>query len=92
MSLRKSSAAVMTARAAQLCGLDTSLTKSEQRDILSQFGDYTRSSEWAREGLAFCYKSGVLDDADTLIRPSDEVKRIEVAKMVYNMLKRAELL
>lgn len=90
--ITREAAAVMTARAAQLCGLDTSLTKSEQRDILSQFGDYTRSSEWAREGLAFCYKSGVLDDADTLIRPSDEVKRIEVAKMVYNMLKRAELL
>ena len=91
-TITRQEAAVMVARAAKLCGIDTSLTNAQIRDILVKFGDYTKSADWARESLAFCYKENILSQDDSNIRPLDAIKRCEVAEMLYRMLKSAELL
>ena len=91
-TLTRQEAAVMIARAARLVGLDTSLTDIETLNILAMFGDYRQSASWAWDALAFCYREGILSDAEFYIRPSDAIRRGEIAQMVYRLLERANLL
>lgn len=73
--ITREEAAVMVARAAALCGMDTEVDPGELRDILAQFGDYIKTSEWSRAALTFCYKEGVLDETDLNIRAKAPIKR-----------------
>ena len=91
-TITRQEAAVMVARAARLCGLDTELDADAVRDVLSQFTDYTTSADWARQGLAFCFRQGVLDDSALTIRPTAHILRCEIAQMLYNLLDSAQLL
>lgn len=91
-AITREQAAAMTARAAKLCGMETSYDTASVRDILAQFGDYVASSVWARESLAFCYDKGVLDNTDLNIRSQQAILRCEVAQMLYNLLGSANLL
>ncbi len=92
-SITRQEAAVMVARAAVLCGLDTELDDLTVRDILAgQFIDYVTAAAWARPALAFCCREGILDTADMELRPAEPVSRAEVAGMLHALLVRAELL
>lgn len=91
-TITKQEAAVMVARAAKLCGMDTELDTATVRDVLAQFTDYVTTPEWAREGLAFCYQEGILDDSAMEIQGKTEILRCEIAQMLYNLLSSAKLL
>lgn len=91
-TITRQEAAVMAARAAALCGIDTSVTTSEMRDTLAQFDDYVRVGPWAMKSLAFCYSSGILSESALEIRPAAAVTRGEVAQMLFNLLENANLL
>lgn len=90
--ITKEAAAVMVARAAKLCGMETGLDTLTIRDLLAPFGDYLQSSQWAREALAFCYQENILDAAELEIRPQDAIKRAEIAQMLFQLLGSANLL
>lgn len=90
--ITREEAAVMVARAAALCGMDIGVEQGEIRDILAQFGDYVKTSEWARASLAFCYKEDILNQDDLNIRPKMPINRAQIAQMIFNMLGRANLL
>lgn len=85
-TITKEEAAVMTARAAKLCGMDTDMENIAVRDTLAGLVDYVQVSEWARNSLAFCYNTGVLSDEDVEILPEKSAVRAEIAQMLYNML------
>jgi hypothetical protein len=91
-TITRQEAAVMVARAAKLCGMETVMDTGAVRDVLAQFGDYVTSSDWARPSLAFCYSQEILSQADLTIRPLEAVTRAEVAQMLFNMLGKANLL
>ncbi|MGM9613785.1 MAG: S-layer homology domain-containing protein, partial [Butyricicoccus sp.] len=91
-TITRQEAAAMVARAAGLCGMNTEMDSAAVRDMLAQFTDYVQTNEWARETLAFCYQSGILDDDALEIQPKTAIKRGEIAQMLFNMLGRAELL
>ncbi len=91
-SITREAAAVMVTRSAELCGIDTELSSSAIRDTLSQFSDWTTSSDWARGGLAFCCLKGILDESVIRLEPREDISRREVAAMLYNLLREAELL
>lgn len=91
-TITREAASVMVARAAKLCGFDTSMSKASQRDVLSQFSDYKTISDWASEGLAFCYSQGILDESELNVRPGEAITRREVASMLYKLLTAAELM
>lgn len=82
----------MVAAAAKLCGMDIERDAVQIRDTLAVFGDYTKSAQWARKFLAFCYDSGILDDSAVNIEPLKAVTRAEVAQMLFNLLGEADLL
>ena len=91
-TITKQEAAVMVSNAAKLCGMETTLSTAEIRDTLAQFADYTATADWARNGLAICYKSGILCQTDLKINPIKPVTRADIAEMLYLMLTAANLI
>lgn len=91
-TITRQEAAVMVARAAKLCGLDTEMDAGATKDVLAQFGDYRSVASWAKESLAFCYYTNILDQSALKIEPTKAILRCEIAQMLYNMLIAAELI
>ena len=91
-TITRQEAAVMVTKAAKLCGLETNLQSGEMRDMLAQFDDYVETSTWARDSLAICYKSDILNQNDIRISPRTPIKRCEAAQMIYNLLAISNLL
>ena len=82
----------MVARAAKLCGMDTAYNEAGVRDALASFGDYRTVVSWAQSSMAFCYDMGILDDTALDIKPTEAVKRCEIAEMLYRLLDMVNLL
>lgn len=91
-TITREQAATMVASAAALCGLNTTFSESMVRDSLAQFQDYTTVSAWAKNGLAFCYQSNILDQSVLTIQPQQVILRGEIAHMVYRLLAISDLL
>jgi len=90
--ITRQEAAVMLARAAKLCGMETKMNSSETKDILAAFTDYIQIESWAIDSMAFCYNNNIISDESIEILPVHEITRAEVATMVYNMLDKSALL
>ena len=91
-TITRQEAAVLVSRLAKSCGMAVSFSETAARNVLSQFGDYRTCADWAKEGLAFCYANGVLDDSVMNIQPLEPVTRGEAAGMFYALLDGALLL
>lgn len=91
-TITRQEAAVMVARAAKLCGMDTELENYEILNVLAQFTDYVTIAQWAQEGVAFCYDEDILDQSDLNVEPARVILRCEIAEMLYRMLDSAKLL
>lgn len=91
-NISRQAAAIIAARAAKLCGLNTELDASAVRDVLAQFSDYTKTSEQARQALAFCYGQGIWDSSALEIQGTMPLKRWETAQTLYGVLRTAGLL
>ncbi|MBR5537567.1 MAG: S-layer homology domain-containing protein, partial [Clostridia bacterium] len=90
--ITRQEAAVLMARLADTCGMNTAMNDAAVRNVLSAFGDYRACADWAAEGLAFCYRSGILDDSALNIDPTAPVTRAEAAAMFHALLDGALLL
>ncbi len=91
-TITRQEAAVMTARAARLAGLDSALTITEIQAELDRFADSAACSAWSREPLAFCYRQAILVSNDGEIQPTIAVTRAEIAEMLYRLLTRTKLI
>ncbi|MDO5398855.1 MAG: S-layer homology domain-containing protein [bacterium] len=93
-TITREQAAVMVSRAMMVGGIgNTGISgEAEIRDMLSQFGDYTGISDWAREALTVCYRENILSQSDTAIEPQRPIMRYEVAEMIYNMAVKGKLI
>lgn len=90
-TITREEAAVMVARAAKLCGMDTAVSPDTARDTLAAFEDYINISDWASNCLAFCYAENLLASDAMEVRPKDAVLRAEIADMLYRMMSRCAL-
>ena len=91
-TITRQEAAVMVARAAKLCGLDTSMSEAAATDELCVLSDYRTIAAWAKESMAWCYQSGILDYGDFKAKPKTDILRGEIAEMLYRMLGLANLI
>ena len=91
-TITREEAAVMVTRAASLCGMDTETDALAARDILAQFFDYVKTSDWSQSSLVFCYSEKILDDSVMEIKPKEAVTRAEIAAMLFHMLTSAKLM
>lgn len=90
--ITREEAAVITARAAELCGMNTDIELFTAKNILAEFDDYIKISDWAAKSLAFCCSEKIFYNSDINIKPKDAITRSEVVQAVYNMLGKAYLL
>ncbi|MBR3431395.1 MAG: S-layer homology domain-containing protein [Clostridia bacterium] len=91
-TITRQEAAVMTVRAAKLCGLETAINEAAINDILCDYMDYRTIASWAKEAMAFCYANELLDTSAMNAEPMREILRCEVAEMLYRMLFLANLI
>ncbi len=91
-TITRQEAASMVARAASLCGMETELDSATVQNTLAQFTDYVDAASWANDSLAFCYSNDILDKSDIEILPKTNIKRCEIAEMLYRMLDKSNLL
>ena len=91
-TITREEAAVMVQRTAKLCGMDTEIEIFEARDILAEFFDYVKASDWAISSLAFCYDAGILSCDMMEIKPKEAVTRAEIAQMLFNTLSLSNLI
>ncbi len=87
-TITRQEAAVMLSRASGILGLDNNIELMASRDVLSMYIDYIQTSDWAIKPLAFCISEGIINEEGLEILPKTEVKRGEIAQMVYNLLER----
>ena len=87
-SITKEQAVTMLMRAARLLGYDEISDKAYIRNILSQFGDYIKISDWAFPSMAKAVEDGIISDKDYEINPKTISKRSEIADMLYNLLEK----
>ena len=87
-TITRQEAAVMLSRASALLGLGENMELMASRDILSMYVDYIKTSDWAIKSLSFCISEGIINEEGLEILPKKDIKRAEVAQMVYNLLER----
>ena len=87
--ITRQEAAVMVANTAKICSMNTSLDETAVRNTLAQFGDYMSIASWAKTQMAFCYANDIYDQSDLDTNPTVQIKRGEIAQMLYNMLTKA---
>lgn len=85
-------AAVMTVKAAKLCGFDAALTDMEISAALSQYADGKETAGWAKNDMAFCLTTGLWKPEGSHLSPKQPIRRGEVAQILYNLLSTAGLL
>lgn len=85
-SITKQEAASILMRTAVCLDVSTDMNETEIRNVLAQFTDYTEVSNWAKNGLAFCYKDGILDASAMTVNATKILERDEIADMVYRMM------
>lgn len=83
-TITRQEAATMVVRAAKVLGQNTAAANTET--TLSRFSDSAKVASYAKEPLAYCYNSGILE-AEASIQPTKAILRCEIAQMVYNLLK-----
>lgn len=91
-TITRQEATVMLARAATLCGINTGMNFIAVQNALSKFGDRLKISDWALNDAAFCVENGLVVTNNIEFMPQKNVTRAETAQMIYNMLRKGELL
>lgn len=91
-TITRQEAAVMLSRSAKILGMDTQMELIAARDILAGFTDYVKAAQWAIIPLAFCYDKGIIESDEMEIFPKEAVKRCEIAQMVFNMLRKGNMI
>ncbi|NIK75030.1 hypothetical protein FHS15_000128 [Paenibacillus castaneae] len=86
-------AMVIIAKAMMLAGLDSAPNESEMKHLLGSFKDSAKASAWAKEGIAWTVKSGVItgQKAD-LLAPKANMTRAEFAVAIRRLLQKAEFI
>lgn len=91
ITITRQEAAVMAARAARMCGIETETSSAGVSTLLSKFDDGDSAASWAEESLAFCYSSGLLPEESSIL-PEKAILRCEIAQLLYELLSLADLL
>lgn len=89
-NVTREQAATITARCASLCGCD--ITNENINYTLSAFDDYKSVSDWAKSSVAFCLKKNIINSELFEINPKENIKRDEIAYMLYTLLDISNLL
>jgi len=88
-NITREEAMVMVARAAKLCGMDTTILSGATG--LFSFEDASRISSWAHDSALFNVRNGLIKGSNGKIEPSADITRAETAIVVLRLLQKAGL-
>lgn len=88
--ITREQAMTMIARAAKLCGMDTSIGSGAMG--LAGFEDATQISSWAYDSVAFNVQNGIITGYNSKISPKAHITRAEVAVIVQRLLQKSKLI
>ncbi|MFA7661467.1 MAG: S-layer homology domain-containing protein, partial [Anaerovoracaceae bacterium] len=92
-TITRQQAMAIIARAMNLTGMAASLTDNEIKGLISEFKDGHRVSNYAKESVSVCLKSGVITGtSENILSPNAPVTRGEVAMMVQRLMKKSGLI
>jgi hypothetical protein len=92
-TITREQAMVILARAMKMTGLSVSTTDSEASAFFSSYVDVSAISDYAKDGIAACLKTGVVTGSSaTTLSPKAHVSRAEVAVMVQRLLEHSGLI
>lgn len=72
-------------REAAMTMLARSISATSQSDVLEQFADAGRVSDWAKDSLTAMVEKGIINGMDGKLQPQGNVTRAQVAVMLYRM-------
>ncbi|MEA4920304.1 MAG: S-layer homology domain-containing protein [Clostridiaceae bacterium] len=91
--ITREQAMTMITRAMMITKLSAGLTDSETNQLLSTFSDGESASDYAKESIASCLKTGIISGtSETTISPKANITRAEVAVMVERLLQKSNLI
>ena len=73
--------AVMISRTIEKLGIEI-----ESKDV-DEFADYSKVSDYARDGVIFMKSIGLIEGYNNEYRPNDNLTRAEAAKVIFGLLK-----
>lgn len=92
-TITREQAMAMIARGMAITKLSAGLTDGETSQLLSNFSDGTFASDYAKESIAACLKTGIISGTSkTRISPKNNITRAEVAVMVERLLQKSNLI
>lgn len=92
-TITREQAMTMIARAMAITKLSAGLTDGETSQLLSNFSDEMFASDYAKESIAACLKTGIISGTSkTTISPKNNITRAEVAVMVERLLQKSNLI
>lgn len=91
--ITREQAMAMAARAMKVTGLNVDMDNAEVQKLLSAFGDWRESSEWVRESMAACIKTGIITGrSGSLTAPKIHINRAEAAVVIRRLLQKSDLI
>lgn len=85
-------AAVVLAKAAELCGKGKEYSAKDADFVLSQFDDGKQTAFWSASSLAFCVDAALFSSDAMEIRPGDGLTRSEAGQLIYQLMQVCGLL
>lgn len=92
--ITREQAMAMVSRTMKLTGMKAQLGgEVGAQNILSAFTDISQASEWAKEGIAVCVRTGIISGrSNGLAAPKANITRAEVAAMIKRLLQKSNLI
>lgn len=85
-NVTREQAAVIICNAARLLAAQKEISRAEAVNLLSEFTDYIKISDWAFSQTAFCFKTGIFSYDTMEFDPKSPVLRHQAAQMIYRLI------
>ncbi len=92
-SITREQAMTMIARAMKITPLKVELAEGEMQKLLGDFGDGEKPAAYAKDSIASCIKTGVVQGKNgNMLAPKENITRAEVAVIIKRLLQKANLI
>lgn len=90
--ISRDQAMVLLARAMTITKLKVEFTKGEIEELISVYEDSEKVSDWTKQAVAECIKSGIVSGYNNQLMPDNHITRAETAVIIKRMLQKSGLI
>jgi mannan endo-1,4-beta-mannosidase len=85
-------AMTVIANAMKITGLKADLENGEAEKLLAAFTDSDKTAAWAKESVASCIKTGLVQGSKAGLAPKNNITRAELAEIIMKLLQKSNLI